>query len=287
LFAGTFGGGVFLSTNHGGRWTPVSRGLTNAYILALASSGMNLFAGTSGGGVFLSTNNGASWIAVNSGLTNTDVRSLVVSGSNLFVGTNLGGVFVSTNTGASWAAVNSGLTNTDVRSLVFSGTNLFAGTMGGVFPSTNNGASWTALNSGLENTFVVSLTVSGANLLAGTIGGGVWRRPLSEMTSVDGPPPSFPKSYNLDQNYPNPFNPVTTISFSIPSRSFVRLSVYDALGKELVTLLSRELSAGSHAQQWNAKGFPSGIYFYRMSARTTSDENTSSFVETRKLILLK
>ncbi|MEX0601758.1 MAG: regulator, partial [Bacteroidota bacterium] len=56
LFAGTDGGGVFLSTNNGTSWTQVNTGLTNTDVRSLAVSGTNLFAGTDGGGVFLSTN---------------------------------------------------------------------------------------------------------------------------------------------------------------------------------------------------------------------------------------
>jgi ligand-binding sensor domain-containing protein len=173
LFAGTFGGGVFLSTNNGASWTAVNTGLTNLNAYSITASGSNLFAGT-GGGVFLSTNNGASWTAVNTGLTNQDVRFLTISGSNLFAGT-LGGVFISTNNGASWTAVNAGLSNLKVYSLTVSGSNLFAGTVGGgVFLSTNNGTSWTAVNTGLTNLDVYSFTVSGSNLFAGTYGGGVF-----------------------------------------------------------------------------------------------------------------
>jgi hypothetical protein len=128
LFAGTWGDGVFLSTNNGTNWTAVNNGLTNTFVRALAVSGTNLFAGTvEGGGVFLSTNNGTSWTAI--GLTNTDVNALAISGTNLFAGTWGGGVFLSTSNGASSTAT--GLTNTSVTALAVSGTNLFAGTGGG------------------------------------------------------------------------------------------------------------------------------------------------------------
>ncbi len=170
LFAGT-DLGVFLSTNNGQSWTAVSGGLTNATVLSLAVSGTNLFAGTYGGGVFLSTNNGTSWTAINSGLTNTTVLSLAVSGTNLFAGT-YGGVFLSTNNGTNWTAVNSGLTNATVLSLAVSDINLFAGiNLGGVFLSTNNGTSWIHGDSGLTSYSVLSLAVSGTNLFAGTWGG--------------------------------------------------------------------------------------------------------------------
>ena len=172
LFAGTWPGGVFLSTNNGTSLTAVNSGLTNPNVNTLAVDGTNLFAGTMGGGVFLSTNNGTSWTAVNSGLTNLSLYFLTVSGTNLFAGTN-GGAFLSTNNGTSWTAVNSGLpSGAAVTSFAVSGTNLFASTDGeGVYLSTNNGTSWTAVSSGLTNMTVWFLAFSGSNLFAGTDGG--------------------------------------------------------------------------------------------------------------------
>ncbi len=169
IFAGTYGGGVFRSTNNGASWTAVNTGLTNWIVFSLAVSGSTLFAGTQGGGVFRSGDNGASWTAVNTGLTNTQVLSLAVSGSTVFTGTYGGGVFRSTNNGASWIAVNTGLTNSVVWSLAVSGSTLFAGTANeGICRSTDNGVSWTAVNTGYS---VWSLAISDSTLFAGTSGG--------------------------------------------------------------------------------------------------------------------
>jgi hypothetical protein len=93
LFAGTWGGGVFLTTNNGTSWSAVKQGLTSSLIQALLVSGSNLFAGTYNGGVFLSTDEGTSWNQINAGLTNTDVTALAISGTNLFAGTYGGGVW--------------------------------------------------------------------------------------------------------------------------------------------------------------------------------------------------
>ncbi len=89
----------------------------------------------------------------------------------------------------------------------------------------------------------------------------------------------LPKSIFLEQNYPNPFNPTTKISFTIPSRLYVSLKVFDLIGREVVTLVSEELPAGNHSRQWNAVNIPSGVYFCRLQA--------SGYLETKKLILLK
>jgi S-formylglutathione hydrolase FrmB len=88
-----------------------------------------------------------------------------------------------------------------------------------------------------------------------------------------------PNSFMLYQNYPNPFNPSTAISFRIPSRSFVSLKVFDLIGREVATIVSEEMPAGSYTKQWNAEKTSSGIYFYRLQA--------GSSTETKKLVLLK
>src|ERR1041385_9429238 len=101
IFAGTYGGGVYLSTNNGTSWTAVDSGLTNLYVQDLAVSGTNLFAGTANGGVFLSTDNGTSWGPVNSGLTALNVGALASGGSGGLFAASIGhGVFRSTDDGA-------------------------------------------------------------------------------------------------------------------------------------------------------------------------------------------
>jgi polygalacturonase len=90
---------------------------------------------------------------------------------------------------------------------------------------------------------------------------------------------ALPEKIQLLQNYPNPFNPSTTVSFNLPMRSFVSLKVFDLNGREVATIISEEMSAGSHSRQWNANNLTSGIYFCRLQA--------SLFTETKKLILLR
>jgi hypothetical protein len=278
LFAGTFNG-VFLSTNNGTSWTAASTGLTSTYVRSLAVSGTNIVAGTNGGGAFFSTNNGTSWTAASAGLTNPWVWSLVAVGPNLFAGTFGFGVFLSTDNGANWTKPSTAAFA--VWSLAVSGTSLFAGTQGGVvYLSTDNGTNWTAVNTGLTDTDIRSLAVVGVNLFAGTLGGVIWKRPLSEMiTSVARVSTNLMAHPSLDQNYPNPFNPATTISYSLASRSFVSLTVFDALGIRVSTLVSEELPSGTYSQQWNAAGLPSGVYFYHL--------RIGSFNETKKLVILR
>ncbi|MBU1099710.1 MAG: T9SS type A sorting domain-containing protein [Bacteroidetes bacterium] len=94
----------------------------------------------------------------------------------------------------------------------------------------------------------------------------------------------LPQAFNLNQNYPNPFNPTTNITYSIPEHSNVKLHVYDALGRQIATLVNEELSAGTYNTTWNGKDMAghkvsSGIYFYSIE--------TKDFVQTKKMIMLK
>jgi len=96
---------------------------------------------------------------------------------------------------------------------------------------------------------------------------------VSQLTSA------IPSCYSLSQNYPNPFDPSTKIQFSLTRRSYVTLTIFDLLGREVATLVSEEHSAGSYNTRWDATGMASGIYLYRLQA--------GDFVETKKLILFR
>ncbi len=88
-----------------------------------------------------------------------------------------------------------------------------------------------------------------------------------------------PNSFTLEQNYPNPFNPTTRITYSITKTDFVKLSVYNILGKEIISLVNKEEEAGQHEVEFNASKLSSGIYFYRLQAGNN--------IQTRKMILMK
>ena len=90
--------------------------------------------------------------------------------------------------------------------------------------------------------------------------------------------------FQLYQNYPNPFNPVTTISFSIPYRSRVSLSVYDILGKEVASLVNDEKDPGTYNVRFSGNNLASGVYVYRLES-TSGKYGTA--VQSRKLLLLK
>ncbi len=87
------------------------------------------------------------------------------------------------------------------------------------------------------------------------------------------------ESFRLSQNYPNPFNPSTTIAFSLPTASPVKLSVFNVLGQEVAVLANSQFSQGEHTVTFDASSLSSGLYFYRIEA--------GSFMATKSMTLIK
>lgn len=115
-----------------------------------------------------------------------------------------------------------------------------------------------------------SLTSTPTNLLATFVRSIIGIQPIST---------TIPKDYFVNPNYPNPFNPVTKIKFGLPKQSFVKITVFDVLGKEVALLANEQLNAGEFEVDWAADNFPSGVYFYRIEA--------GNFVKTAKMMLVK
>jgi hypothetical protein len=102
---------------------------------------------------------------------------------------------------------------------------------------------------------------------------------LARQTAVDGALAAVPDAFRLGQNYPNPFNPVTTISYSLPASSDIRLAVYDVAGRLVSVLAEGRQPAGEYRVCFDAEGLNSGIYFCRLAA--------GSRIVTQKMTLLK
>ena len=287
IFAGMeYQQGVFISTNNGISWTQTS--LNNTNVNALATLGNNIFAGTFSSGVLVSTNNGANWTQTS--LNTNTIYSLTVTGNTIYAGTNNSSIYYSTNNGNNWNMIF--LANQVVYSIAFnggyilagtagngvfvssnngetwSGNNIFAGIdasspndTGGVFMTTNNGLTWVQKNHGFNgNMRVQSLLIANNYILAGTYGQSIWRRPLSEIISIQNISTETPAKYSLSQNYPNPFNPTTNVQFSMSNVQYVSLKVFDILGKEVATLVNETLQPGTYETTFDGSQFSSGTY---------------------------
>ena len=90
-------------------------------------------------------------------------------------------------------------------------------------------------------------------------------------------------TYSLSQNYPNPFNPNTLINFQVPEKANVTIKVYNAIGQMVSLLVNQEMLPGSYKVNFDGKNFPSGIYFYEMSA--VGEKTNYSAV--KKMLLVK
>lgn len=98
---------------------------------------------------------------------------------------------------------------------------------------------------------------------------------------------SLPVKFSLEQNYPNPFNPTTTIQFTLPAASRLTLKLFDILGKELFTLVDEEMETGVHKVLFDATDFASGVYLYRIQAKSENSDSRQAFLQSKKLIFLK
>ena len=88
-----------------------------------------------------------------------------------------------------------------------------------------------------------------------------------------------PSSFNLSQNYPNPFNPSTRILFDISKNEFVKITVYDEIGREVQTIVNEQMKPGKYSVEFDAGKYSSGVYFCVL--------RTEAFTDTKKMILLK
>jgi hypothetical protein len=244
------------------------------------------FHSTGGGGgddVYLSSDYGITWSLLGSWPEPyPSLLCICLNGSILYgcsPGTSgfEGGIFLSSNSCSTWTKVS---TLIPQAGLSIESGGMLAGTDSlGVFLFSDNGDSLGSRNDGLANLNIHTLTIDNNNFVYAGTDQGVWRRPVSEVTSVEGVSITLPADYNLYQNFPNPFNPITKIKYSIPQSSNVVIKVFDVLGNEIETLVNEEKPAGTYEVTWYAGQLPSGVYFYQLKA--------GEFIVTKKMLLLK
>ncbi|NOS86573.1 MAG: T9SS type A sorting domain-containing protein, partial [Ignavibacteria bacterium] len=289
---GDVGAFMYLSTDNGISWSNRDLvgltfngvrqrgGLTKC--LVLGSEG-KLFAGTSDMTLLYTTNDGNNWLSAGIPVSAYVLGLTKDADGNIYTGLAGDGnnLFISTNNGASWEFTGLQLPFFDLIEdihIINNNNTLYVATQFNIFKSTDAGITFDTINTGLpENASVLTLTnTSNGNLFGGTLANGVHTlgTPLGFMQNN-----SIPDAFILHQNHPNPFNPITKIRFSMLKAGNVRLTIYDASGREFQEIVNSDFNAGTHELNWDASSYSSGIYFYRIE--------TDDFTATKKMILVK
>ncbi|MEJ5261590.1 MAG: T9SS type A sorting domain-containing protein [Ignavibacterium sp.] len=285
VFASTTNGKIFLTTDEGQSWNLVTTGMYSELFLDVN----NLYA--AGTGLKLSTNNGANW-----NLINSDVGfSVFAEDSLVFFGTQGGKIYRSGNYGQNWITVFN-KPGAYIYSLFKYNNLVFAGTDSGLFISNDYGFSFEHKNENLGRTRVADMMYYNgdiylANSNYAEVPVSVWKRPVSELTSVNENISTLPEKIELLQNFPNPFNNSTRIYFKVPEsfvssgrENLVTLKVFDITGNEVAELFEGSPSSANNYLDFDASSLSSGVYFLRLTA---VGKNDKVFNDSKKMLLLK
>jgi hypothetical protein len=301
LFVGTNRDGIYRSFDTGRTWQQSNAGLPARAVYSLKTTEANVLVGLSGDsvGLYSSTDDGLHWRPIHPLSFHTDFLTLAEMypyGTRVFawITSTTANFFcshlaLSEDYGSTWRSITGGcgdfgptMVCYDVaawRSTIFlAPQNL--GRWNGFDFSPDTGKTWFPANTGLDDTIVTALVVKGDYIFAGTSTAGVWKRPLSQITtSAPMASSPMPPDFQLLNNYPNPFNPSTTIRYALPTRAHVTLTVFNTLGQQVATLVSEVQEAGYHDVRFDASGLASGVYLYRLQA--------GEYVATKRLVLVR
>ncbi len=274
-------GGVYVSTNNGVNWNSLNNGLPQeggvpAPIYQIFADGSVIIINTIAGRFSLVNN---TWINIGAGFpANTFVSGLKIFNNDVIFFTN-NGLFISHDKGITKEDFNNGLPGlTNYLAILFSYQNelyVCSTDSNAVYKFEND--QWNPVDLNLPQNIRFTSAQSVDDIIyAGTYDNGIWKYDPNP-TNVD--KEIFPKKISLSQNYPNPFNPSTVIKFNLSEKSYIKLIVYDILGKEIATLVNEEKPAGLYEVTFNASPLSSGVYFYKLQS--------GLFTETKKMLLVK
>lgn len=291
--------GVYKSTNYGTNWTNISGTTITTTLadLAIAPSNPNYLYASNGSTLYVTTNDGATWTVRSAPSTINDIAVDPAEPEKIWIACNSSSnrVLVSSNAGATFTNISANLPAITARTIALDDQTprgIYVGMNVGVYFKEEPATNWTAYMDNLPMVAINELEIQRAarKIRVATYGRGIWEADLPPVTTsvADG---GIPSSFRLEQNHPNPFNPLTTITYALPRESKVRLAVYDALGKEVAELVNEIQRAGVYAVEFSfasmTRELASGAYYYRIEAGDPSTSSGQSFVQTKKLILLK
>lgn len=262
-----------------------------------ANTGIVVGNSPTGQSIIKTTDAGLSWNYVTSSI---GPISRVAFADNI-VGFCVGGggsIIKTTNSGNNWFSIFNitygcyGVSVVDINNIIAVGGGGTFGGNGKVVRSTNGGLNWIEQPFGTsKRLWSVSFINSNTGWACGDTGTLV-KTTTGGITAIQPISKVIPNYFSLKQSYPNPFNPVTKIRFQIPLLRGVdvprtwdgrgvltQLIVYDILGRVTATLLNEQLQPGTYEVEWDAANYPSGVYYYKLSA--------SDYTETKKMVVLK
>jgi len=231
--------------------------------------------------VIKTTNGGANWYEQPTGLSSNMWSIFFVSAQTGWLVGDGGSIIKTTDGGNLWIPQNSGISNT-LNSVFFRNSSLgwVCGNAGQILKTTDGGNNWinqpssvtVDLNSISFQSDLIGYVVGDSGKVLKTTNGGISIN-IKRINEL------IPDNYILEQNYPNPFNPSTNIRYEIPKTGFVKLVIFNVLGREIETLVNEKQTAGTYETTFNASQYPSGVYFYRLT--------TDNFSDTKKMLMIK
>ncbi len=270
-------GAAVKSTDDGNTWSTLNTG-TIERLLSVAAVEQNVWVGARDGLLLFSNNGGTTFTSMNNPSTD-DIKDIQFINSLIgFAGGSNSFFMYTSDGGVNWTSRSAGI-QVGLNGIHFVNQNegWVVGDAGTLYSTTNAGLNWTAITTPTTQDLNSIHSFDGVNTWAvGNLGTIVTN--YSPTTGIEREF-STVSDYLLEQNYPNPFNPTTKIKFSIGSKEFVELKLFNILGHEIKTMINTELEPGLYTVDFNASGLPSGVYFYSIT--------TNSFKSTKKMILSK
>jgi photosystem II stability/assembly factor-like uncharacterized protein len=292
---------VLKTQDFGGTWAH----LVNAPGLSSTEAGWNNsfwwsdmqhgWFGTNKNRVWRTTDGGATWSYASTGGTNSYGVAFNDATTGYAVHDN-GYVARSTDGGVTWGAVDVSTTEQMAAvTCVSGGQAAWAATGSSPFHTRDNGATWAA-----ETLYPFSGSITHVSFADTSVGwavttnGEILRYSTSALTGIgEHPAGEVPREFALEQNYPNPFNPVTTIRYTVAGSGreaigtrWVRLAVYDLLGREVAVLVNESRPPGAYSVAFDGSRLASGMYFYRLLIDGSNGADPQ-FISTKRMLLLR
>ncbi|HMQ99015.1 MAG TPA: YCF48-related protein [Ignavibacteria bacterium] len=296
--------GILLkSTNEGMSWATALQSNNNLFCDIEFIDSVSGFITDQRGNLLRTTNGGNSWSTIAFGDGNYLSSIFFHNTLTGYIG-NADGILKTTNGGNSWQSIPINISGEhfSVSSIDF--TNISTGYLVGItyhsyylksgviFKTINGGINWYHVSDNSTIPYLQHRGFNSIDFVNDSIGFICGDRGTLLKTSNGGFLPiglqnvsyEILQKFSLFQNYPNPFNPQTKIKFAVPSSvkgqtSNVKLIIYDLLGREVTTLVNKELKPGTYEADWDGSNYSSGVYFYKIIS--------GDFVETKKMVLMK